>query len=78
MTVHIMEKKILETLKDLPPHRLNEVLNFAEHLRAKDQKQTKPRGKKRTKLPTFRLGSIKKGAFLRENLYGEYLDHKLD
>jgi hypothetical protein len=78
MTDHIIEKKILETLKNLPPYRLDEVLNFAEYLKAKDQKQIKPRGKKRIKLPTFRLGSIKKGAFLREDLYGEYLDHKLD
>jgi len=29
-------KKILETLKELPPNKLDEVLDFAEYLRAKE------------------------------------------
>lgn len=78
MTLHIIEKKILETLKDLPLYRLDEVLDFAEYLKAKEQKQSKPNRKKRIKLPTFHLGNIENRAFNREDLYGEYLDRKLD
>ncbi len=78
MTLHIIDKKILETLKDLPPYRLDEVLNFAEYLKAKEKKQTRRNRKKRIKLPTFHLGNIEDKSLYRENLYGEYLDHKLD
>ena len=63
MAPHIIEKKILETLKNLPPYRLDEVLDFAEFLKAKNRKQTKPRKEKRIKLPTFHLGNIEKRAF---------------
>jgi len=78
MRTHDNEKRILEILKDLTPNRLDELLDFAEYLRAKEHKQTKPAKKERVKLPTFHLGNIESRAFDREDLYGEYLERKLD
>jgi hypothetical protein len=71
-------KKILGTLNELPPNKLDEVLDFAEYLRAKEGKQAKTDKKTRINLPTFHLGKIENRAFNRDHLYGEYLDHKFD
>lgn len=72
------QKRILNILKELPPARLDEVIDFAEYLKTKEapaKPATKPR---RVTIPTFHLGRIEKGAFDRNALYGEYLDRKLD
>ena len=37
MKFHAIERKILETLNELPPNKLDEVLDFAEYLRAKEE-----------------------------------------
>ncbi len=79
MTIRIAkEKRIMNTLKSLPPDILEEVLDFAEYLKNKGLRMIKPKKKKWIKLPTFHLGNIEKGAFDREGLYGGYLDRKLD
>ena len=79
MTLHIAkEKKILDTLKNLPPKRLEEVLDFAEYLKTREPKKVKPKKAKRIKLPAFDLGNVEKSAFNRNNLYGEYLDSSID
>lgn len=78
MPLHIAkEKKILNTLKKLPMEKLEEVLDFAKHLKTKERKAVKPKKAKRIKLPAFHMGNVEKTVFGRSNLYGEYLDRKL-
>lgn len=73
------KKKILDILKDIPPEKLDAVIDFAEYLKTRKRLPQKI-GKKtgRLSLPTYHLGHIRKGAFERESLYGEYLDRKFD
>lgn len=79
MTLHIaQEKKILDALKQLPPEKLEEVLDFAKYLKTKEPKTVKQRTTKRIRLPLFHLGNIEKSVFDRSKLYGEYLDRRLD
>lgn len=69
-------KKILNILKELPPEKLDEVIDFALKMRKRMPQEIK--GKKRlATIPAFHLGHIKKDAFDRDALYGEYLDRKL-
>lgn len=77
MLLQAEQKKILNILKDLPPDKLDEVVDFAEYLKARGNVQQKT--KKKTQvltLPTFHLGRIEKDAFDRSALYGEHLDRK--
>lgn len=74
----IKEKEILAILKDLPPGKLNEVLDFAEYLKTKEPTSDNKKKTNHFKLPTFHMGNIRKGAFDRDALYGKYLDQKLD
>ena len=73
------EKKIISILRDLPNEKVAALIDFAEYLKKREKPSHKP---KRTKhifrLPTFHLGHIKKNAFDRGVLYGEYLDRKFD
>lgn len=71
-------KKILNILKELPPEKLDEVLDFAEYLKIRKRLPLKAKKKKHMTIPIFHLGCIEKDAFDRDALYGEYLDRKLD
>ena len=51
MKLHAIGKKILETLNELPPNKLDEVLDFAEYLRAKEGKQVKQTRKQESIFP---------------------------
>ena len=71
------QKKILDILKNLPPEKVDEIIDFAEYL--EKNKQPFQRIKKKTaplELPSFHLGRISKQATDRDRLYGEYLDRK--
>lgn len=79
MLLQTEQKKILNILKDLPPDKLDEVVDFAEYLKARGKVQQKATKKTHTSpIPTFHLGHIEKGAFDRSALYGEHLDRKFD
>jgi len=72
------QQRILNILKELPPDKLREVVDFVEYLKAKEM-PAKTKGKPHhVTIPTFHLGHIEKGATDRDALYGEYLDRKLD
>jgi len=76
MLQHTEQQRILNILKDLPPDKLHEVVDFAEYLKTKEM-PAKAKGKPRhVTIPTFHLGRIEKDAFDRRTLYGEYIDHK--
>ena len=71
------ERKIIDIIHDLPPDKLDEVIDFAEYLKKKTA-QGRPAGMTVAgKLPVFHLGRIEPNAFDREHLYGEHLDRKL-
>jgi hypothetical protein len=77
MPLRTEQQRILNILKELPHDKLDEVIDFVEHLKAK----TKAVHKVKKKLcppviPTFHLGRIEKSALDRDALYGEYLDRK--
>lgn len=77
MLLQVEQQRILNILKELPPDKLNEVVDFAEYL----QTRTVHKIKKKTRsldIPTFHLGRMEKSAFDRVTIYGEYLDHKFD
>lgn len=79
MQLKTAQIKIADILKELPPEKQDEVLDFAEYLKTKGEPARKPKGKKRPlKLPAFHLGHIEKGALDREAMYGESLSRKLD
>lgn len=69
MLLQAEQKKILNILKDLPPDKLDEVVDFAEYLKARGKVQQKTKKKTQTlTLPTFHLGHIEKDAFDRSAL----------
>jgi len=71
------KRKIIDIIHDLPPDKLDEVIDFAEYLRKKNA-QTRPApATVARELPVFHLGRIEPNAFDREHLYGEHLDRKL-
>lgn len=79
MLLQAEQKKILNILKDLPPDKLDEVVDFAEYLKARGKAPQKTTKETHTSpIPTFHLGHIEKGAFDRSGLYGEHLDRKFD
>lgn len=69
------KKKILNILEELPPEKLDEVIDFAEYLKIRRRLPLKAKKKYMT-IPIFHLGHIEKTAFDRDALYGEYLDRK--
>lgn len=73
-----VQQKILHILKELPPDKLHEVIDFAEYLKSKTAPATTEKKKHHAAVPTFHLGEIEKGAFDRGALYGEYLARKFD
>ena len=77
MLQHTEQQRILNILKELPPGKLDEVIDFAEYLKTKEiPAKTKKKKPHHVTIPTFHLGHIEKGAIDRGALYGEYLDRK--
>ncbi len=69
-------ERVLNLLRELPPAKVNEVIDFAEYLKTKSNK-TKPNKQKDAKLPTYHMGAITPNALERSSLYGERLDSLL-
>ena len=69
-------ERVLSLLRELPPAKVSEVIDFAEYLKAKSSKP-KPQTQKPVKLPTYHLGAVAADAFERSSLYGERLDSLL-
>lgn len=79
MLLRTEQQRIKNILKELPPDKLDEVIDFVEHLKAKTKAVHKIKKRFRPPaVPTFHLGRIEKGALDRDTLYGEYLDRKFD
>jgi len=72
------KQRILSILKELPPEKLAEVIDFAEYLKAKETPAKAKKGPRHVTIPTFHLGRVEEGAFDRGALYGEHLDRKFD
>ena len=77
MLQHTEQQKILNILKELPPEKLHEVIDFAEYLKTKEIPAKAKKKPRHVTIPTFHLGHIEKGAADRGALYGEYLGRKL-
>lgn len=77
MLQHAEQQRILNILKELPPAKLDEVIDFAEYLKTKEIPAKAKKMPRHVTIPTFHLGHIEKGATDRGALYGEYLDRKL-
>lgn len=77
MLQHTEQQRILNILKELPPDKLHEVVDFAEYLKTKDVPAKAMKKPRHVIIPTFHLGRIEKGATDRGAFYGEYLDRKL-
>ncbi|MEI6702289.1 MAG: hypothetical protein WCL71_01975 [Deltaproteobacteria bacterium] len=67
---------VLNILRELPPAKVNEVIDFAEYLKSRTRK-TEPRKRKATDLPLYHMGAVNLKAFDRTSLYGERLDSLL-
>lgn len=66
-------ERVLSILRELPPAKVNEVIDFAEYLKVKTIR-TKPQKQITSELPLYHLGSVDKKAFDRSSLYGDRLD----
>ena len=66
-------ERVLNILRELPPAKVNEVIDFAEYLKAKSLK-AKPLKQNAAELPVYHLGAIDRKAFERSSLYGDRLD----
>jgi hypothetical protein len=64
---------VLNILRELPPAKVNEVIDFAEYLKTKNLK-SKSNKKNSAELPLYHLGAIDQKAFERSSLYGDRLD----
>ena len=69
-------ERILNILRELPPAKVNEVIDFAEYLNAKTLK-VKPHKQVTAELPLYHLGAVDQKAFDRSLLYGDRLDSLL-
>ncbi len=68
-------ERVLSILRELPPSKVNEVIDYAEYLQAKTVK-TKLQKQNAAKLPTCHMGCIAPDAFERSLLYD--VEHKHD
>lgn len=66
-------ERILNILRELPPAKVNEVVDFAEYLNAKTLK-VKHHKQDIAELPLYHLGAVDQKAFDRSTLYGDRLD----
>jgi hypothetical protein len=66
-------ERVLNILRELPPAKVNEVIDFDEYLKTKN---LKPKSHKQNiaELPLYHLGTIDQKAFERSSLYGDRLD----
>lgn len=71
------ERKIIDIIHELPPDKLDEVIDFAEYLKKKNATARSARVTVARELPVYHLGRIEPNALDRANLYGEHLDRKL-
>ncbi len=69
-------ERVLNLLRELPPAKVNEVIDFAEYLKAKTLK-TKPCKQSTPELPLYHMGAVDQKVFERSSLYGERLDTML-
>ena len=63
----------MDILRELPPAKVKEVIDFAEYLKSRALKKS-PRKPAGTALPTYHLGAVSEDAFDRASLYGDRLD----
>jgi len=66
-------ERVLSLLRELPPAKVNEVIDFAEYLAAKTIR-TKSCKQRTLELPLYHMGAVDQKAFERSSLYGERLD----
>ena len=66
-------ERVLSILRELPPAKVNEVIDFAEYLKSTTRKKA-PRKPVKTELPLYHMGTINPNAFDRSSIYGELLD----
>jgi hypothetical protein len=66
-------ERVLNILRELPPAKVNEVIDFAEYLKLRTGKK-ESRKHKTAKMPLHHMGAIDQKAFERSSLYGERLD----
>jgi hypothetical protein len=71
------EKIIIDIIHELPPDKLDEVIDFAEYLKKKNAAKRPEHVNIARELPVFHLGRIEQNVFDRAQLYGEHLDRKL-
>ena len=72
------QKHIIDLLGDLPPEKVDEIIDFAEYLKKKKVQKKSSAKKAPQKVPAFHLGKVRKQATDRNKLYGDHLDRKLD
>lgn len=66
-------ERILNILRELPPAKVNEVIDFAEYLKTKNLK-AKSHKHNATELPLYHMGAVDQKAFERSSIYGDRLD----
>jgi hypothetical protein len=66
-------ERVMSILRELPPAKVNEVINFAEYLKIKTHK-VKSHTQNTAELPLYHLGVVDQKAFERSSLYGDRLD----
>lgn len=69
-------ERVLSLLRELPPAKINELIDFGEYLKAKSHK-IKSHKQSATELPLYHMGTVDQKAFERSSLYGERLDSLL-
>lgn len=69
-TLACKTEQVLSIMRELPPAKVNEVIDFAEYLRTKARK-AKLHKQNAIKLPTYHMGAIAPDAFDRSSIYGE-------
>lgn len=75
MPQHTEQQRILNILKELPPAKLDEVVDFAEYLKTKEMpfKAKKKKKLRQVTIPTSHLGRIEKDATDRGSLKAKAL-----
>jgi hypothetical protein len=63
-------ERVLSILLELPPAKVNKLIDFAEYLKAKTSK-TKHHKDNITEFPLYHMGTVDQNAFDRSSLYKE-------
>jgi len=69
-------ERVLNILRELPPAKVNEIIDFAEYLRTRNL-NSKLLKQSVSELPLYHLGVVEPDAFERSTLYGERIDNLL-